>query len=187
MPANDVSFQHIAIVVGDIDAAFAQLQRHHSRIVSAGVQTLPDWNFDSARIRALYFRDPDGHFLELIQYPANKGEPRWHRRDDALFRGIDHSAVVVRDMERSLAFYRDQLGFTVLGNSFNYGSEQELLSGVKGARVRITSLRGAKGPGLELLQYEAPGSSELLGEGVSPNDLSRWAGQSANDPARFGS
>nr|MBA3609528.1 aquaporin [Chthoniobacterales bacterium] len=172
-PANDISFQHIAIVVSDIDAAYAQLQGHHAQIVSTGVQTLPDWNFDSARIRALYFRDPDGHFLELIHFPPNKGEPRWHR-DGALFLGIDHSAVVVTEMKRSVAFYRDELGFTVIGNSFNYGGEQELLSGVPGARVRITSLRGAKGPGLELLQYEAPGVIQTLDETSSPNDLSHW-------------
>ncbi len=174
LPSNDQSFQHLAIVVGDIDAAYAQLQKHEARIVSAGVQTLPDWNFDSAQIRALYFRDPDGHFLELISFPSNKGEPRWHRHDGALFRGIDHSAVVVTEMKRSVAFYRDELGFNVIGNSFNYGGEQELLSGVAGARVRITSLRGTKGPGLELLQYQAPGSTEILGETSSPNDLSHW-------------
>ncbi len=174
LPTNDRSFQHIAIVVGDIDAACAQLQRHQVQIVSAGVQTLPDWNFDSARIRALYFRDPDGHFLELIQFPSNKGEPRWHRRDGALFRGIDHSAVVVTEMKRSLEFYRDKLGFSVIGNSFNYGGEQELLSGLDGARVRITSLRGAKGPGLELLQYETPGAVETLSKTSSPGDLSHW-------------
>ncbi len=173
LPSNDQSFQHLAIVVGDIDAAYAQLQRHHLQIVSAGVQTLPGWNFDSAQIRALYFRDPDGHFLELIHFPSNKGEPRWHR-DGALFRGIDHSAVVVTEMKPSVAFYRDELGFTVIGNSFNYGGEQELLSGVAGARVRITSLRGAKGPGLELLEYEAPGVTQTLGETSSPNDLSHW-------------
>ncbi|MGI9087083.1 MAG: aquaporin [Chthoniobacterales bacterium] len=174
LPSNDISFQHLATVVGDIDAAYAQLRKHEVRIVSAGVQTLPAWNFDSAKIRALYFRDPDGHFLELIQFPSNKGEPRWHRHDGALFRGIDHSAVVVTEMKRSVAFYRDELGFTVIGNSFNYGSEQELLSGVAGARVRITSLRGAKGPGLELLQYEAPGSTRILDKTSSPNDLSHW-------------
>ncbi|MGI9115135.1 MAG: VOC family protein, partial [Chthoniobacterales bacterium] len=174
LPSNDQSFQHLAIVVGDIDAAYAQLQKHQVRIVSPGVQTLPDWNFDSAKIRALYFRDPDGHFLELIQFPSNKGEPRWHRRGGPLFRGIDHSAVVVTEMKRSLEFYRDELGFSVIGNSFNYGGEQELLSGVDGARVRITSLRGAKGPGLELLQYEAPGRTQILGQTSSPNALSHW-------------
>ncbi len=166
--ANDRSFQHIAIVVSDIDAAYAHLLRHNTRIVSTGVQRLPEWNFDAAGIRALYFRGPDGHFLELIQFPRNKGEPRWHRRTDALFRGIDHTAIVVSDLKASTRFYRDVLGFTIIGNSFNYGGEQELLNGVAGSRVRITSFRGINGPGVELLHYEAPGSSVTAPSEASP-------------------
>ncbi len=174
LSGNDHSFQHLAIVVGDIDAAYAHLVRHGTRIVSAGVQRLPNWNFDAAGIRALYFRDPDGHFLELIQFPKEKGEPRWHRRSAMLFRGIDHSAIVVSNMKKSVAFYRDTIGLCVIGESFNYGGEQELLNRVPGSRIRITSLRGAKGPGLELLQYEAPGMAHALAGDPAPNDSSYW-------------
>ncbi len=174
LPSNDRSFQHIAIVVGDIAAAHAHLLRHDTRIVSAGIQRLPAWNFDAAGIRALYFRDPDGHFLELIQFPGNKGEPRWHRRGARLFRGIDHTAIVVANLKRSVRFYRDTLGLTITGESFNYGREQERLTRVAGSRVRITSFRGAKGPGIELLHYEAPGVARVLPGDVSPNDLSAW-------------
>ncbi len=174
LPANDHSFQHLAIVVRDIDLATKRLTSSKVRIVSKGVQRLPDSNFDAAGIRALYFRDPDNHFLELIQFPSNKGESRWHSHGAPLFEGIDHSALVVRDMKASLSFYRDKLGFTVSGNSFNHGTEQERLSGVLGARVRITSLRGAKGPGLELLQYEEPGTKETLPRPAAENDLAYW-------------
>lgn len=174
LTSNDRSFQHIAIVVGDIDAAYAHLLRHDTRIVSAGIQRLPDWNFDAAGIRALYFHDPDGHFLELIQFPSNKGEPRWHRRSEPLFLGIDHTAIVVSDLKRSVRFYRDVFGFSITGESFNHGDEQELLNRVAGSRVRITSFRGAKGPGIELLQYEAPDVAGALSEEIAPNDLSAW-------------
>ncbi len=174
LSANDLSFQHIAIVVSDMDAAYRRLLDCHVRIVSDGVQTLPDWNFDAAGIRALYFRDPEAHFLELIQFPPNKGEPRWHWGSSALFLGIDHSALVEAEMQRSLHFYRDQLGFKVIGESYNYGGEQEHLNRVAGSRLRVTSLRGAKGPGLELLQYEAPGLAQALPGAPQPNDNSYW-------------
>ncbi len=174
LKANDRSFEHLAIVVVDLEAAYARLLTRHTRIESAGAQRLPDWNFDAAGIRAVYFRDPDGHFLELICFPNDKGEPRWHERDGPLFRGIDHSAIVVSDIKRSVAFYRDQIGLTLIGNSFNYGGEQELLSGVPGARVRIASFRGAKGPGVELLQYEAPGLTTTLSREAAPNDDAHW-------------
>lgn len=170
--ANDQSFQHLAIVVGDMDAAYGQLIQHGVRLVSKGPQRLPDWNWDAARIRALYFCDPDGHFLELIQFPPDKGEPRW--QEHGVFLGIDHTAIVVKDMELSRQFYRDTLGLSIAGESFNFGGEQELLNGVPGSRIRITSLRAAKGPGVELLEYEAPGTTHALAGNPAPADASFW-------------
>ena len=134
----------------------------------------PRWNYAAAGIRALYFRDPDGHFLELIQFPSEKGEPKWQERDGRLFLGVDHTAIGVRDARASLHFYRDALGLTVIGESLNYGGEQELLSRVPGARVKIISLRGAKGPGIELLCYERPGTADAFGSDPAENDLLHW-------------
>ena len=75
---------------------------------------------------------------------------------DKLFLGIDHTAIVVWDTDASLKFYRDLLGMHVAGESENYGTEQEHLNNVFGAHLRITALRGASGPGIELLEYLAP-------------------------------
>ena len=44
---------------------------------------------------------------------------------------------------------------TIAGTSENYGVEQEHLNNVFGARLRITALRAARGPGVELLEYLA--------------------------------
>ena len=44
----------------------------------------------------------------------------------------------------------------VAGESENYGPEQERLNNVFGARLRITSLRSATGPGIEFLEYLSP-------------------------------
>src|SRR5262249_31633361 len=85
--------------------------------------------------------------LELIWYPPGKGDPRWQDARGRLFLGIDHTAIGVADTDRSVAFYRDLLGMEVKGGSLNEGIEQERLSGVPGARVRITGLRGAGGAG----------------------------------------
>src|SRR5439155_17356747 len=102
-------------------------------------QLLPAWNPNAGGVGAVYFGDPEGHPLELIQYPPGKGDPRWQERD-RLFRGIDHTAIAASDTERSLAFYRDRLGLRIAGTSENWGLEQELLSGVPAAHVRITTL-----------------------------------------------
>ena len=64
--SNDRWFQHIAIVVSDMDKAYAQLRKFNVQHASTGPQTLPPSITAAAGIRAFYFRDPDGHFLEII-------------------------------------------------------------------------------------------------------------------------
>jgi catechol 2,3-dioxygenase-like lactoylglutathione lyase family enzyme len=172
--ANDRWFQHVAIIVSDMDRAYAQLRRHRVEHASSGPQRLPDWNPSAGGIRAFYFRDPDGHPLEILQFPPGKGDPRWHRPTDRLFLGIDHTAIVVADMEASLRFYRDRLGLTVVGESENHGPEQEHLNLVFGARLRITTLRAAAGPGIELLEYLAPRDGRPIPADQRPSDLTHW-------------
>jgi catechol 2,3-dioxygenase-like lactoylglutathione lyase family enzyme len=170
---NDLWFQHVAIVVSDMARAYARLRAAGVEHVSPGPQRLPDWNPAAGGIEAFYFRDPDGHFLELIRFPEGKGQPRW-QRGGALFLGIDHSAITVADTATSVAFYRDRLGLALVGSSENHGTEQERLNGVFGARLRITTLRAAAGPGLELLEYLSPADGRPRPGDARANDLLHW-------------
>jgi catechol 2,3-dioxygenase-like lactoylglutathione lyase family enzyme len=154
--SNDRWFQHIAIIVSDMDKAYAWLRQNKVEHASSGPQRLPDWNKNAAGISAFYFKDPDEHPVEVLQFPPNKGQEKWHRPTDKLFLGIDHTAIVVWNTDTSLKFYRDLLGMRVVGESENYGTEQEHLNNVFGAHLRITALRGTSGPGIELLEYLAP-------------------------------
>ena len=172
--SNDLWFQHFAIVVSDIDEAYHVLREHNVQHVSSGPQTLPAWNPQAGGIQAFYFRDPDGHVLELIHFPVGKGDPRWQVHGPEIFLGIDHTAIAVSDTDKSLAFYRDELGMHIAGASENYGLEQEHLNNVFGARLRITSLRAAQGPGVELLEYLAPRNGRRIPEDTRANDLSHW-------------
>ena len=172
--SNDRWFQHVAIVVHDMDAAYRRVHEHHVMHVSPEPQRLPDSNPNAGGIRAFYFRDPDGHPLELIWFPAGKGDPRWQAPSERLFLGIDHTAIATGDTERSLAFYRDRLGMRVVGESRNSGPEQERLNAVRGARLRITALRADRGPGIELLEYLAPLSGRPYPSDARPNDLLHW-------------
>jgi catechol 2,3-dioxygenase-like lactoylglutathione lyase family enzyme len=169
--SNDHWFQHAAIVVRDIDEGYKRLRKHKAEHVSPAVQTLPEWNKAAAGIRAFYFKDPDGHPLELIQFPAGKGDPRWQKPTDRLFLGIDHTAVVVGDTDASLKFYRDRLGLKVVGGGENFGPEQERLNAVFGARLRITTLKAEAGPGVELLEYLAPHGGREPPADQRANDL----------------
>jgi len=171
--SNDRSFQHVAIVVSDMDRAYAALRVARVEHASTGPQRLPDWNPNAGGIRAFYFRDPDRHVLEVLQFPRGKGDARWQSAD-RLFLGVDHTAIVVGDTDVSLAFYRDMLGLHVAGTSENWGTEQEHLNNVFGARLRITTLRGATGPGVELLEYLAPRDGRPMPADERANDLIHW-------------
>ncbi len=174
---NDRSFQHVAIVVSDMERAYRRLREHRVAHASSGPQRLPDWNKNAGGIQAFYFRDPDGHFLELIAFPPGKGDPRWQRlasEGGRLFLGIDHTAIVVADTEASLRLYRDELGLRVTGESENWGTEQEHLNNVFGARLRITGLRAGAGPGIELLEYLAPRDGRPAPPDLRANDLLHW-------------
>jgi catechol 2,3-dioxygenase-like lactoylglutathione lyase family enzyme len=172
--SNDRWFQHIAIITSDMDRAYQKLRENHVEHASTEPQTLPAWNKNAAGIRAFYLKDPDGHVLEILQFPPDKGLPKWHRETQDLLLGIDHTAIVAGDTEASLRFYRDILGLTVVGTSLNYGTEQEHLNNVFGARLRITSLRGEDGPGIEFLEYLTPGDGRPIPLDLHSNDLARW-------------
>jgi catechol 2,3-dioxygenase-like lactoylglutathione lyase family enzyme len=172
--SNDRAFQHVAIVVSDMARAYGHLRQHRVEHASAGPQRLPDWNKNAGGIEAFYFKDPDGHALEILAFPPGKGDPKWHRSTSRLFLGIDHTAIVVSDTERSLGLYRDQLGLDVAGESENYGPEQEWLNSVFGARLRITALRADTGPGIEFLEYLAPRTGRPAPEDLRANDLAHW-------------
>ncbi len=185
--SNDRWFQHIAIIVSDMDRAYARLSEHNVRAASrGGPQRLPDWNKNAAGIRAYYFRDPDGHFLEILSFPPGKGDPKRHAKTDRLFLGIDHTAIVVADTEAGLRFYRDLLGMRVVGGSENHGPEQEALNHVVGARLRITTLRAARGPAIELLEYLQPRDGRPYPADAHANDLLHWQTKLASrDVARL--
>jgi catechol 2,3-dioxygenase-like lactoylglutathione lyase family enzyme len=180
--SNDLWFQHVAIVVSDMDRAYARLREHGVGYVSSGPQTLPGTIPNAAGISAFYFKDPDGHVLELIHFPPGKGDPRWQRASDAgdqhaaqrLFLGIDHTAIGVADTEASLGFYRDTLGLRVAGGSVNFGTEQEHLNGVFGCVVRITTLKPERGPAVELLEYVSPSGGRGFPADSRACDLWHW-------------
>ena len=170
--SNDLSFQHMAIVVSDMDAAYQRVHALGVHEVSGGPETLPLSNPAAGGIRAFYFRDRDRHALELLQFPPGKGAARWQVSGRGVFLGIDHTAIVVVDTDLSAPLYA-ALGFGVAGRSLNFGEEQARLSGVPGARVRITGFTARSGPGVEFLSYLEP-APHKAGPETRANDLAHW-------------
>jgi catechol 2,3-dioxygenase-like lactoylglutathione lyase family enzyme len=171
--SNDLWFQHFAIVVSDMDKAFAQLEQFPITGISSAPQTIPQSNKGAAGIKAYKFRDPDGHPLELLYFPSGKGNPKWQKPEGRVFLGIDHTAIGIASTERSSKFYSELLGFKVAGAGVNSGITQEQLDNAFGAVVRITGLRpeSTQGPGLEFLQYLTPSGGRPAPLDTKANDL----------------
>ena len=167
--ASDLVFQHFAIVVADMAAAMAQLARAPgwTPITTDGPQSLPD---SSGGVTAFKFRDPEGHPLELLQFPASRMPARWqHVQAYGPFLGIDHSAISVADSARSVAFY-EELGFTVSNRSVNDDPAQARLDALDHPAVEVIAMNlGQTTPHLELLCYRDRGESKP--EPLRPNDV----------------
>jgi catechol 2,3-dioxygenase-like lactoylglutathione lyase family enzyme len=143
--SSDRWFQHFAIVVGDMDAAYARLGWvHFSAIFEGGLQTLPP---ETGGVRAFKFRDPDGRPLELLYFPPGRGRTAWAvppAGNAAL--GIDHAAIAVASTPASEAFYINLLGMKIAYEQINRGLEQERLDSTFDDMVRITGLRPIRLP-----------------------------------------
>ena len=153
--AANACFQHIAIVVSDMAAAYRRLCRHVVTPISQdGPQQLPPHN---GSVTAYKFRDPDGHPLELIQFPLGIGDAAW-QQTRRVFLGIDHSAIDVADIQQSVDFYTQLLGFSITSRALNSGPAQQRLDRLRGDVVDVVSLQPSTAgpPHVELLGYRHP-------------------------------
>ena len=181
----DLWFQHICLVVADMAAAAGPIEAAVAAgtllPISSAPQTLPSWNQAAAGIQAYKFHDPEGHCLELLQFPADKGDARWHEQaraatalGDSPVLGIDHSAIANADTARSCRFYEELLGLQLGGDGVNSGIEQDRLDGLEGTRVHISSHRCASGAGIECLDYREPTGGRPLPTDLSAADGAHW-------------
>ncbi|MEM1251900.1 MAG: VOC family protein [Cyanobacteria bacterium P01_H01_bin.21] len=170
--SHDLWFQHMAIVVSDMELAYRHLQSFEIEPISLGPQTIPLENSAAGGVRAFKFRDVDRHSLELIWFPPDKRRTKWNNPGERLYLGIDHSAISISDTAQSLSFYQDILGLEVVNHSNNKGPTQAALDGLPRADVKITSLQTSQTKiGIELLDYLQPEDSRARSKFWQINDL----------------
>jgi len=178
--AASLWFQHLALVVDDMNSAYGRLHGI-APISQGGPQLLP---VASGGVQAFKFRDPDGHPLELLQFPGGKTPEAWRDRrrlDGQIGLGIDHSAISVADAEASAAFY-EVLGLGTGKRTLNEGPAQHHLDGLPAVEVAVVPMKPQDGvPHLELLGYRTPRGQ--AGPALRPNDVAAtrivWRGQQA--------
>ena len=152
--ATDLWFQHIAIAVSDMAEAHARAMAAGAvPITREGPQRLPP---ETGSVTAFKFRDPDGHPLELLHFPAGTGAAAWQVPSPASpCLGIDHTALSVADVPASVAFLAG-LGLTAEDGSHNAGPAQERLDDVAAVRCRVVPVKPPETPPhVELLGYES--------------------------------
>jgi catechol 2,3-dioxygenase-like lactoylglutathione lyase family enzyme len=68
----------------------------------------------------------------------------------------DHTGITVSNLERSLAFWRDVLGFELSHTTHQTGEMAKEITGVNGAEIKLAVLKTPGSHKIELLEYLAP-------------------------------
>ena len=68
----------------------------------------------------------------------------------------DHTGITVSNLERSLDFWQNVLGFELSHRAHQTGARVEQITGVKGAELRLAVVKTPSGHKIELLEYFAP-------------------------------
>jgi len=68
----------------------------------------------------------------------------------------DHTGITVSNLERSLTFWRDVLGFGLSHRVHQTGELAAEITGVPGAEISLAVLKAPGGHKIELLEYLAP-------------------------------
>lgn len=165
-------FQHLALVTDDAAAAWTRARSAGATPISDdGPVTLPP---SSGGATAIKFRDPEGHPLELLQFP-DPAKTGWSGTG---LLDIDHSAIVVRDRAASKAFYTAH-GLTRGDVTLNRGREQAALDGLHDPVADVVPMMpvGAP-PHVELLHYRQPSGADAAPVDVTDVAATRIVWQS---------
>jgi catechol 2,3-dioxygenase-like lactoylglutathione lyase family enzyme len=68
----------------------------------------------------------------------------------------DHTGITVSNLERSLSFWRDVLGFEPSHTAHQSGEMASEITGVAGAEIKLAVVKAPGGHKIELLEYLAP-------------------------------
>jgi catechol 2,3-dioxygenase-like lactoylglutathione lyase family enzyme len=82
----------------------------------------------------------------------------------------DHTGITVSNLERSVTFWRDVLGFEFSHRAHQTGEIAEQITGVKGAELKLAVVKAPGGQKIELLEYLAPDDRKRQ-FGLRPCDL----------------
>ena len=164
----DPGAPHMKFLVRDIEPVVAAVKRAGAPILTASGAPVAV-KLPVGDVKAIFFRDPDGYIVEAIQVPAPADAPAGNVLGSIM-------GLTVRDMDESLRFWQEQLGWTFTGDKafakmpamldlmgLPAGSEYRTLTGVvpgSRARIEITEFKGMPRKPFDL-RVPDPGASGM--------------------------
>lgn len=140
----------VVLHVRDIDGLLARMKTAGTPIVTPGGSPVPV-NPGRDKSRAIIVKDPDGHFVELLQPdPISASAPSSDVIDG-------HVRLTIGDTDETMHLYRDLLGFQPTIGSFAPNDALSALTGLRDARFRVTSSAIPGEPRLTLEFMEVKG------------------------------
>jgi catechol 2,3-dioxygenase-like lactoylglutathione lyase family enzyme len=82
----------------------------------------------------------------------------------------DHTGITVSNLERSLEFWQNVIGFEFSHRAHQTGEMTEQITGVKGAELKLAVVKAPGGHKIELLEYLAP-TDRKKGAHLRPCDV----------------
>ena len=139
-PNNQYGLTHLAFYVDDMDEAAARVRNAGGAVYPQTRATFPE-----GRTTMMYCTDPDGVRIELMHNPEIPGR-------------FSHSGICITDIDRSMRFYRDAIGFAPAENYAldNHSSWLNIVNELPDVRLRAQMVRSPEGNTIELLKMDSP-------------------------------
>ena len=144
---GDIGVAKITVAVSDVREVYEELKDKANFCSLPKVAAIPGWT----DYPFVYCRDPEGNLVELVSASA---------RTEGIFGGACSIGISVTDLERSVSFYRNLLGFHVaiidIHEGFS-GLVDEVSAGAH-SRVRscLLSANGKRDAMIELFEVLKP-------------------------------
>jgi catechol 2,3-dioxygenase-like lactoylglutathione lyase family enzyme len=143
----DVGATTLVLQVRDMASAVARAKQAGAQIVSAGGNVI---SFPNGHGGAVLFKDPDGHYVEFLQLPAQSGTPAPQGADNII---TWRPRIVVNDGDKAVALYRE-LGFQVPSVEFGKNKVFTDLNAIGDVAFRIHNADVPAGTRLEIVDFQ---------------------------------
>jgi catechol 2,3-dioxygenase-like lactoylglutathione lyase family enzyme len=168
---QDPGAAHLILNTWNMDGMMARIAKGGAQVLTAGGKPVivagPNGNN-----RVVWLREPNGFFVELIQPDPPPPAPGANGAPAASYYMGGHAGFAVADLDKTVHFYRDVLGFQAQAGEFMSNKDQLDAFGVRGAQYRTATLRTpGNTPEIRLVEFKGVDRKPLEMNIVDPNAM----------------